>query len=248
MATAWCWSFIKRPRPRRSETGSDAANGGGWEERLLNTRYACPQCGTSIGEIEPRTFSFNSPYGACPTATAWAWRTFQTARVTGSSEAASPLDRASPERHAFACALLSRHAAAARGSGGAAWRPGDPRNHGSNRSPTAIDFFRSLKLGADQQQIAKPILAEIVRRLEFLLRVGTEYLTLDRPGRHAQRRRAAAGAAGHRHRLGAGGRAVPARRAVDRAAPARQRPADRRPARPRAGRATRWSSSNTTKR
>ncbi len=44
------------------------ASGGGdvWEEKLLNTRYACPQCGVSIGEIEPRTFSFNSPYGACP--------------------------------------------------------------------------------------------------------------------------------------------------------------------------------------
>ena len=38
-----------------------------WQERLLNTRYACPRCQTSIGEIEPRTFSFNSPYGACPT-------------------------------------------------------------------------------------------------------------------------------------------------------------------------------------
>src|SRR3954447_2478371 len=38
-----------------------------WQERLLNTRYACPHCGTSIGEIEPLTFSFNSPYGACPT-------------------------------------------------------------------------------------------------------------------------------------------------------------------------------------
>src|SRR6186997_3291068 len=38
-----------------------------WQERLLNTRYACPRCGTSVGEIEPRTFSFNSPYGACPT-------------------------------------------------------------------------------------------------------------------------------------------------------------------------------------
>ena len=38
-----------------------------WQERLLNTRYACPRCGTSVGEIEPRTFSFNSPYGACAT-------------------------------------------------------------------------------------------------------------------------------------------------------------------------------------
>src|SRR5262245_33455306 len=42
-----------------------ADNRNDWEERLLNTRYACPRCQTSIGEIEPRTFSFNSPYGAC---------------------------------------------------------------------------------------------------------------------------------------------------------------------------------------
>src|SRR5262245_48202491 len=46
---------------------SKGAGEDGWQERLLNTRYACPRCQTSIGEIEPRTFSFNSPYGACPT-------------------------------------------------------------------------------------------------------------------------------------------------------------------------------------
>lgn len=38
-----------------------------WTEQLFSTRYACSACGTSIEEIEPRTFSFNSPYGACPT-------------------------------------------------------------------------------------------------------------------------------------------------------------------------------------
>src|SRR4051812_19163713 len=46
--------------------GKDAADKG-WQERVLNTRYSCPRCGTGVGEIEPRTFSFNSPYGACPT-------------------------------------------------------------------------------------------------------------------------------------------------------------------------------------
>jgi excinuclease ABC subunit A len=39
----------------------------GWEERVYSTRYACPDCKTNLAEIEPRTFSFNSPYGACPT-------------------------------------------------------------------------------------------------------------------------------------------------------------------------------------
>ncbi len=35
-------------------------------EELMSQSYACPDCGISIGEITPRLFSFNSPYGACP--------------------------------------------------------------------------------------------------------------------------------------------------------------------------------------
>jgi len=35
-------------------------------EELMSQNYACPDCGVSIGEITPRLFSFNSPYGACP--------------------------------------------------------------------------------------------------------------------------------------------------------------------------------------
>ncbi len=38
-------------------------------DRLFSERFACPACGISIPEIEPRTFSFNSPHGACPTCT-----------------------------------------------------------------------------------------------------------------------------------------------------------------------------------
>ena len=33
---------------------------------LFSEHFACPQCGISLAEIEPRTFSFNSPHGACP--------------------------------------------------------------------------------------------------------------------------------------------------------------------------------------
>lgn len=35
------------------------------EELLFSEHHACPQCGFSIGELEPRMFSFNSPFGAC---------------------------------------------------------------------------------------------------------------------------------------------------------------------------------------
>ncbi len=37
------------------------------EDLLFNENYACPYCGISYEEISPRIFSFNSPYGACPT-------------------------------------------------------------------------------------------------------------------------------------------------------------------------------------
>ena len=52
----------------KPENGSGAAYNAasGWTERLFNTRYACPDCKQSVAEVEPRTFSFNSPYGACP--------------------------------------------------------------------------------------------------------------------------------------------------------------------------------------
>ncbi|WNC14418.1 excinuclease ABC subunit UvrA [Brevibacillus brevis] len=36
------------------------------EELLFSEKHACPICGFSIGELEPRIFSFNSPFGACP--------------------------------------------------------------------------------------------------------------------------------------------------------------------------------------
>ncbi len=36
------------------------------ESTLYSTKYSCPDCGISIEEIEPRLFSFNNPYGACP--------------------------------------------------------------------------------------------------------------------------------------------------------------------------------------
>ncbi len=43
---------------------NDPASG---EEQLFSQNYACEDCGISIEELAPRMFSFNSPYGACPT-------------------------------------------------------------------------------------------------------------------------------------------------------------------------------------
>ncbi len=54
------------------ETSCKLANGKvlinviGKEEILMSESYACPHCNFSIPELEPRLFSFNAPYGACP--------------------------------------------------------------------------------------------------------------------------------------------------------------------------------------
>ncbi len=53
---------IIAPAPRDDEPTT-------FEERRFSERYSCPYDGTMIDELEPRSFSFNSPHGACPTCT-----------------------------------------------------------------------------------------------------------------------------------------------------------------------------------
>nr|MQY77550.1 excinuclease ABC subunit A [Spirochaeta sp.] len=43
------------------------ANGGGEREEFFSQSSACPKCSISIPELQPRLFSFNNPFGACPT-------------------------------------------------------------------------------------------------------------------------------------------------------------------------------------
>jgi excinuclease ABC subunit A len=45
------------------------ADAGGFEEQRFSEHYTCPFDGTTMEELEPRSFSFNSPHGACPTCT-----------------------------------------------------------------------------------------------------------------------------------------------------------------------------------
>lgn len=64
---------IKKRLTDSIETALKTGNGiliadfqGKLPEKIFSEQYACVDCGTSIQEIEPRIFSFNSPYGACP--------------------------------------------------------------------------------------------------------------------------------------------------------------------------------------
>ena len=59
--------------------GGDSKTGV-WNDLVFSTQHACPICGLSYEELEPRTFSFNSPYGACRTCDGLGaeWRSIQT--------------------------------------------------------------------------------------------------------------------------------------------------------------------------
>ena len=52
------------------------------QERLYSQKLACPECGASVPQLEPRSFSFNSPFGACETCTGLGSRwSFDAAKV-----------------------------------------------------------------------------------------------------------------------------------------------------------------------
>ena len=68
-------------RAREDAPGNSAAGSGGGDDThrevemlTFSENYACPYDGTSIEEIEPRSFSFNNPYGACPECTGLGYR------------------------------------------------------------------------------------------------------------------------------------------------------------------------------
>ena len=60
--------FADKPRPLSEQTGESAnkSKNDTHERLLFSERFACPVSGFTIDEIEPRLFSFNNPFGACP--------------------------------------------------------------------------------------------------------------------------------------------------------------------------------------
>ncbi len=80
-------SSIQKRLTESIETAIKIANGivvieCNGEQKLYSTKYACPNCGTSVEEVEPRLFSFNNPYGACPDCTGLGYKqTFDVDKV-----------------------------------------------------------------------------------------------------------------------------------------------------------------------
>ena len=146
-----------------------------WNDQLFSSRYCCPDCGTSFPPLEPRSFSFNSPYGACPS-------------CRGLGRTVPPEIQAKPQKLRTE---LTRQPLCSECQG-ARLAPVSRAVTFANRKlheltamtvAEAEGFVRTIKLDVSPEatQAAMSILPEVASRLEFLLRVGVDYLTLDRP-------------------------------------------------------------------
>ena len=139
-------------------------------ERTLSAKFICPIDGSSFPEVEPRLFSFNSPYGACEECNG-----LGVVGIFNSDECPSCKGaRLRPE--ALRVYLKSSSKQEGRSS-----------SLGLNivdftklNVAQATEFIDKLELSDKQLEIAWPALREIQERLRFMMNVGIEYLTLDR--------------------------------------------------------------------
>ncbi|MCC2630269.1 MAG: uvrA [Candidatus Paceibacter sp.] len=155
-------------------------------EKLISSKFMCPYDGFSYPEIEPRLFSFNSPYGACPTCNGLGTKYFFGDEACPTCHGTRLREEA---LHVFLGddAVLKRigktivHEKAAESTK-------DYRNpEGVNIAELinmsikdAFDFFQELKLTPKEKSISKVVTREIDARLIFMIDVGIEYLTLSR--------------------------------------------------------------------
>lgn len=134
---------------------------GNWNDRIYSTAMACIECGASVEEIEPRTFSFNSPYGACPTCDGLG------NIDSGDTTVLCPVCEGGRLRREAMGVTIDGVSivdlVAMNLSDAAAWIAG--------LGPSLSQLHRA---------VARPIQTEVAKRLEFLGRVGVSYLTLDR--------------------------------------------------------------------
>lgn len=163
----------------QSETG-DAPNV--WKERLFSTLFACADCGVSYEEVESRTFSFNSPYGACPTCNGLG-------RISSDEKEGKKSKRVKKEDDVDEDGVEESRVQVCPECHGSrlrkeslAVRLGGKNMHEivSGSITETREFLEGLTLEEPHTSIAAPILKDILPRLRFLERAGIEYLSIDR--------------------------------------------------------------------
>lgn len=130
----------------------------GNQEFLLSAKWSCPKDGFSFPEIEPRLFSFNSPYGACPDCNG-----LGTKYLFG-DEACEGCKGARLRPEALKVLVGGKNIVELT----------------TMSIKDCDEFFRKLKLTVREKSISKVVTKEIESRLSFMLNVGIEYLSLDR--------------------------------------------------------------------
>jgi len=127
-------------------------------ELLFSTSYTCPRDGFSFVDIEPRLFSFNSPYGACEACHGLG---IDQHIGLGACKACGGA-RLRPESLAVRIAGKNIVEVAALSI------------------ENAATYFSTFDLGQQRSTIALPVVKEITDRLRFMINVGLDYLALDR--------------------------------------------------------------------
>jgi excinuclease ABC subunit A len=134
----------------------------GDSEFIMSSKFACKNDGFSFPEVEPRLFSFNSPYGACPTCNGLGTKYFGGEEPCDSCHGA----RLRPEAlNVFISAGSARK---------------NILEIASFSIAEASEFFKTLKLSNQEKEISVPVVREIEARLQFMLDVGLDYLQLSR--------------------------------------------------------------------
>ena len=144
------------------------------ESHLISSKFMCPYDGFSFPEVEPRLFSFNSPYGACPECKGLGTQFLFSDEVCTVCNGA----RLRPEALNVYMGGPSPHKTP---DGKAPHSPGKNIVELTSMSiQNAAAFFDSIKLNKQEIEISRTVNKEITARLKFMLDVGIEYLTLDR--------------------------------------------------------------------
>ncbi len=150
--------------------------GDGKEEVTLSSKFCCPVDGFSFPEIEPRLFSFNSPYGACPTCNGIGSKYF------GGDEPCDDCGGKRLRKEALHVYLANTNKLTTDKK-----KKGEKESNGLNivdianlSIGEAVEFFKTLKLTAQEKDISVPVVKEIEARLGFMFNVGLEYLQLSR--------------------------------------------------------------------
>ena len=145
------------------------------QEFTMSAKFACKNDGFSFPEIEPRLFSFNSPYGACPECNGLGTKYF------GGDEMCESCKGARLRREALNVFLYtSPKSDLGDFPLSPTWGKINILDISSLSIRDAYDFFKNIKLTPQEREISLSVVKEIEARLRFMLNVGLDYLELSR--------------------------------------------------------------------